>query len=344
MESLARLYVEAAAMSVLYRLLDKDPFQSGFAGNLLACFAVFLRSRDICSRSQNQLKIHQQSRQVNTGTNMKTADDIKKRPPDKNNAGSGFIGLITGSLLLGSLIRFADYFNAKLAESMIGTAFSSYDSSLKRLSGYYEKIGSAQIRLIGRIKRFFLNGFSGSFILNAFSNSHSAMLAMPMRSWGIGFLSAGLYTAAIWMLKHFVLFSDTRLIDLLIGAAAILISLLFFASGNTLSAEICSSRIAGFFLFRFLGLRRDDIQTDEVDSSRGASAAALVAGTAIGILTYFISPIYILRDRRAYGSLTRIHRKADYNYFACSFFPTMALLIKLVCIVLIEAVKRKKNA
>ena len=261
---------------------------------------------------------------------MKTADDIKKRPPDKNNAGSGFIGLITGSLLLGSLIRFADYLNAKLAESMIGTAFSSYDSSLKRLSGYYEKIGSAQIRLIGRIKRFFLNGFSGSFILNAFSNSHSAMLAMPMRSWGIGFLSAGLYTAAIWMLKHFVLFSDTRLIDLLIGAAAILISLLFFASGNTLSAEICSSRIAGFFLFRFLGLRRDDIQTDEVDSSRGASAAALVAGTAIGILTYFISPIYIFAGIAALMALSLIAHSPESGLIiillALPFSPTMALV------------------
>jgi|LSQX01.3.fsa_nt_gb O-antigen ligase len=261
---------------------------------------------------------------------MKTADDIKKRPPDKNNGSTGFIGLVTGSLLLGSLIRFADYLNAKLAESMIGTLFTSYDSASQRLSGFYEKIGSANIKIIGRIKRFFLNGFSGSVIINAFSNSHNAMLAMPMRSWGIGFLSAGLYTAAIWMLKHFVLFSDTRLIDLLIGAGATLISLLFFASGNTLSSEICSSRIAGFILFRFFGLRRDDVMTDEVDGSRMASAAALVAGTAIGILTYFISPVYIFAGIAALLAIRLVAHSPESGLImillALPFSPTMALV------------------
>jgi hypothetical protein len=34
--------LSAAAMTVLYRLFDRDPFQSGFAGNLTVCFAVFL--------------------------------------------------------------------------------------------------------------------------------------------------------------------------------------------------------------------------------------------------------------------------------------------------------------
>lgn len=261
---------------------------------------------------------------------MKIADDIKKRPHEKTGERVGFRELITGSLILGGLIKFADFLNVKLAESLTGNMFSSYDAATQRFNGYFEKIGAVQRRLSGRIKRFFLNGFSGSVILNAFSNSLHVMLAMPMRSWGIGFLSAGLYTVAIWMLKYFVLFSDTHLIDFGIGAAAVLISLLLFLSKKTLSAELCSSRIAGLVLFRFLGLRRDDVETDDIDNSRGTGAAVLLAGTAVGILTYFVSPIYIFAGIAALLAMTLIAYSPESGLviilLVLPFSPTMGLV------------------
>ncbi len=213
--------------------------------------------------------------------------------------GGRLYSLAEGSLIVGGLMRLADYLHSKLGESVVGSAFSSYDAGAGR---YSERTGVISSRLSGvsrAVRQFFMKGVSGSFLIRALNSFCSAALAMPMKGIAVGGMSAGAYITIIWLLKKYTMSREAGPGDLAVGAALFLASLILLSSKKTLDQAISGSLLADLILFRLLGLG-GALSSGAADrekrpeSSRSAYAVAFAVGTVLGIATFFVSPLTAL--------------------------------------------------
>ena len=252
----------------------------------------------------------------------------RKRVPFSEYAGS--------SLIAGGLIRLADYLHAKLGESLIGNALSSYDETD---AVYRRRAGALGNRFSGvsrAVRHFFMNSLSGSFIVSKVNGMFSAALSMPLRAVGIGALSAGIYTIVIWLLKTYTLSREGGMLDPMIGAALTLASLLLLMSKQTVSQAIAGSFFADLILYRLLGL--ENVLTPDESARHGTSedrtrwmyALSFAFGTVFGIATFFVSPFYVLAAAAGLIAMRMVAAVPESGivimFTVLPFMPTMALV------------------
>ena len=206
-------------------------------------------------------------------------------------------GIVENSLILGSLIRFADYFYDSMGRSIAGKILSDTPEendaentgligSLLARSGFRHKVSAP-------LKRFFNRAFAESFLLNAVRRFMHSLLSCPMRSYGVLGFSFGIYTVLAYFIMRYALSLESFAVtNLYVGIGVILVSIPALASRLPLNEAIFRSGFVSFILFRCLGLQPEKMVSSGKSAPR--SSIFFILGMIIGALTVFLDPLYFI--------------------------------------------------
>lgn len=144
-------------------------------------------------------------------------------------------------------------------------------------------------RFFGKIRR----EFEQSLLLDVVRRFFALLLELRLRTVGLLLLSCGIWTAAFHMLRLLLTGGGSpELSVLLFAGGTALSSLPLLCSRRSVSEGILGSSILSFLLFDVLGLYEDSFR-DPVTRERGGFTAFML-GIAVGLLTLFIRPWYLL--------------------------------------------------
>lgn len=204
------------------------------------------------------------------------------------------------SLILTRLNRFSASLYKKLAAGFFGRALSSYDEAQRlaenSLLARLVKRSSAAFfqKAVRPLKRALARSFENSRVIGAVSSALGHLRLCSLRVYGTFFLSFGLYTLLVFLIKRYAVLSGApSLIHLMTGATLVLISLPLFFSHRPLSELILSSALLRAFLFSFAGLRPELLEP-RGSIGVGRKNIAFIFGMIFGALTFFVSPLTIL--------------------------------------------------
>ena len=119
-----------------------------------------------------------------------------------------------------------------------------------------------------------------------------SLLFVPMMSYGVFVFSFGLFTTVMQALLYFLFGSaESAALDLFIGLALILLSLPIMFKGYEPMANHVSESVLGNLLFRFF---RDSSTKEKRKKNARPIFSFFLAGTILGLLTYFAPPMVLL--------------------------------------------------
>ncbi len=117
------------------------------------------------------------------------------------------------------------------------------------------------------------------------------LLYVPMMSYGVFIFSFGLFTTVTQAILYFLLgANDGAALDLFVGLALVLLSLPVIFKGYEPMIEHFGESVIGNLMFRVFQKTR---LTKEVKTSK-PTFLFFIAGTAVGLLTYFAPPLWLL--------------------------------------------------
>ncbi len=230
---------------------------------------------------------------------------IKKKR--EGSQGQKATGWLQGSLILGSLLKGAEYLYKKAKTSLIGGALSYYPEAevgyvrdtgrQKGRNGEKPTLGERLTGLkegflagLKRVKRFVGHQIDNSVGVGLTRKLSDAVMYMPLRSMGITLCTSGMYILLIAMLRYFVLApQDGLAMDYLItGIVLVISSMPMLVSSLTLAQALVTGRASHFFVFRVLGVRESSIPIKP--AKRQQSYLPFICGSVLGVAAYFISP------------------------------------------------------
>ena len=206
--------------------------------------------------------------------------------------------LINGSLIITLLRRLAAFLYRKLDESFVGGIFTAYDreNELVResaVAGYVNRL-DPRGRVLHPLKQKLAQGFENSVILSFIRRLLSSMLACQFKVYGLFLFSFAVYSAIVYVFRIFLI-DDTPTIDagtIVTIVLTVIASVGMISSRHTIAGALLQSSTASFFLFDVAGLRRETF--DNAGEREGRYNIAFIAGMLLGILSYFIAPLWIL--------------------------------------------------
>ena len=202
------------------------------------------------------------------------------------------------SMIINFLINLTDIIYKKLSESFFGVIFAG-DGTEKNISGGSLFINMRRkINIKGRVikpfKLWLVRSFEQSALLNFGMQRLKRLLAVSVSVYGVFLCSFGLYTVIVYFLAEYAFnLMNHEVINLYAGAGITLISIPLLTVRKPLAEALRESVIMNFALFNVMGLRREIF-----DTKRAAEAVknnvAFVLGMLLGLLSYFIPPVYII--------------------------------------------------
>lgn len=207
--------------------------------------------------------------------------------------------LVGGSLIITLLRRLAAFLYRKLDESFIGGIFTAYDRENELLresavAGYVNRLDPGG-RVIHPLKQKLARGFENSAILGYIRKMLASMLACQVKVYGLFLFSFAVYSAIVYVFRVFLIDKGAPLIDagtIVTLVLTVIASVGMISSRHTVAGALLQSSTATFFLFNVAGLRRETF--DNAGEREGKYNIAFIAGMLLGILSYFVAPLWIL--------------------------------------------------
>lgn len=251
--------------------------------------------------------------------------------------------LLKISIIVSSLTKlFAKLYNAIL-HSFFGSIFTSYDkaNAVFERSASASMINHGSMKKIERTKGFkntFAKHMESSVLLAALKNADNILFRLSLSSYGILIFSFGFYVSIVYAIKYFAISSvSAPQIDLVIGIAAIVVSLFLFTSKQSLAKALLSSKIIDAVFFDLLGVRRGDIDEASKLGSESYVGVPFIIGMLFGVSTFMVSPKLILVALLAVSIVTLALRSPEAAtvliFLVLPFAKTMQLAA-LMCVVL----------
>ena len=241
------------------------------------------------------------------------------------------------SAVLRTFDRFAAFLYRKASTSVIGHILLTDKEERKKEKGVsFTSLLNAiplkeKIRSVGRLISRMIEK---SFFLEMIRKFASNLVCTRMKVYGWFLISFGFYSLATCMLKIFGLNGEKDYFSLYCSAAILVMALPFLFSRDTLIQAIRNNRITHFMLTRVIGIR--EAQFDKNNQSKGRSNIAFILGIALGIFTYWISPLYILGALAALALMYLILVIPEFGvlltFFILPFAPTMILALTVAYI------------
>ena len=202
------------------------------------------------------------------------------------------------SIILGILFAVCDAFFSFFSSGVIFKVFTSHKEATKRFDSsatvnLYKKLYAFCRKFFAGARMLISRQFERSMFLNAFSSASRRILLLPGRVVGAFTMTWGVYVLLISFIKTFVLFEQSLSVaNFACGAVAFLASIpLMFAEKSiiTLCAE---SPLSYRLLNGVFGVPAESLRMHE--ASCVGQSGAVIFGIAAGLLTYFISPVYMV--------------------------------------------------
>ncbi len=263
--------------------------------------------------------------------------------------------LFASSAFIIFIVAIATIIYKKLREGFFGSIFTAYDSEASAVSesctaGLIKRAAVGE-RIIYPTKQRIAKSVENSVILTAIRNMNTRLLACQVRVYGLFLFSFALYSAIVYVFKAFFIERGAAAID--IGLIVTLIFMVIASVGLisarcTLSQALLGSSLTCFFLFNVVGLRRESL--DGIGESEGRFNVAFVAGIVCGVISYFVSPVYILLAMAALIAAYLVLVSPEFGILAIitllPFAPTMGLVATVmytVLALLLKVVRGKRS-
>lgn len=173
---------------------------------------------------------------------------------------------------------------AVLQKSFIGGFFTSYYTVNERFT---KKIKHKKRRGEKRFARF----VEKSRLLGVVPRITEYLLRIPMRDYGIMLFMTGAVVAGLYPLNDMILFIDITFELFVLGVSVSTCALPLFFSRKSIAANVRSSRLFSFILFDFLGMDDEGVRTAAEKGRVTFAAFAFLIGAALGVASYFITPL-----------------------------------------------------
>ncbi|MFA6948969.1 MAG: O-antigen ligase family protein [Eubacteriales bacterium] len=256
-------------------------------------------------------------------------DNIKQKSPPGVKAESVF----RTSVIVTFFLYLCDVISKGISDSLFGRFFCMYgreneiarQSFLVRLWNRLNLSG----RVVRPLKAAFRRGVEQSAVMRMFSDIRSHLLRTSMKVWGIMLFSFGLYSAIVYFVRVYALSNmESDNITLVCAAVCAFAGIpVMFAAGRFCD-RVCESRAMSFILFSVIGIRRDKLELD--GEMCGRTNISFILGMLLGLMTYFIKPLYILIFFIGAIALRILLYLPEFGvvlaFFALPFLPTMALV------------------
>ncbi len=247
---------------------------------------------------------------------------------------------------IGLLFAICDKLCAVFASGFLFGIFASgssaredYESSLTY--NFFKKLNSKTRKITSRIKTAAARQFETSMILRIISLSLNRILDLPARIFGSFMLTWSAYAVLIEMIKRFVLFdTDRSAASLVSGIVVFVSSLPFLFSDRSICTLAFESPMVSSVLTRIVGVPEETLKAKR--SVYRAQSGAVILGIVLGVLTYFIEPVYMVIGFAVLVAVSLIMLYPECGVIASlAFAPIMGILpapsITLAALVLLTA-------
>lgn len=249
-------------------------------------------------------------------------------------------GLVGSSIILRVISALTDLIYRCASDGLFGWIFTGYDRLCDKVreSMVMKWLASLEVsRLTVPVKRVFMRGFEDSYILGRLRKSLKSLLTCQLYVYGVFLISFGLYSVAAWLLSRYAFnIEGLEPLDLLCGFWMVVMGIPLLTVHMPLGKALAESRAAGFLLFGMLGIRRSSVDIGE--ASQPVSNIAFIAGMLFGLLTFAVSPMYMIAASAAVIILLIVLKIPEAGvlllFVLMPFLPTMALaaVIAYTCV------------
>ena len=243
-----------------------------------------------------------------------------------------FTALLRASVILSAIDRFTQVVYDALTGGLFGSLFTAYPTS-----GVLTD--SAVRRRTSSLRRFIARTVEESYTVHLFHRLIRYLLRCRMRVYGTFLLTFGIYAAVSYLLGILGESGTAPTVTLALSAVLIGASLPLLSSNVSLSRALAQSRLAPPLL-SFLGIRGEALR---VEGEAGRSNVAFAIGMAVGLLSFFVSPLYIVVGLVGIFLAYRVFVTPELGvaalFFCMPFLPTMMLVALVAYIALCLLVK-----
>lgn len=251
--------------------------------------------------------------------------------------GSRLRSFFENSAILRAFDRFAAFLYRKASVSVIGHVLLTDKEERKKQKGFSfaSLLNTVPIKeKLRSVGRMISRMIEKSVFLGMIRDFASSLVCTRMKVYGWFLLSFGFYSLSAYALKIFGMNGEKDYFSLYCSAAILVLSIPFLASKKTLIQAMRANRITHFLLTRVIGIRES--QFDRNNETRGRSNISFILGIALGIFTYWVSPLYVLGALAALAVLYLILVIPEFGvlltFFILPFAPTMLLALTVAYI------------
>ncbi len=216
----------------------------------------------------------------------------KQRPIRKK---SRFRRFVNNSITVSVLTYLSVRLHSLLNKGVLAGFFASSDYTDKAKNNGLLSAAIDKIRpgwLFSAIRRAFAGSVESSAVVRFYRAVIKALFAASVKSFGVFFISAGLYSLLAYTIRIYMVGGVARTqADAVVITLMVLVSAFLFFSKKSLGNKIGESAIFTFFLNLF-GINRLAIDSDA--SPVNHFPAAFFAGLAYGVAGFFFSPVRVL--------------------------------------------------
>lgn len=245
--------------------------------------------------------------------------------------------LVRGSLIFGAIDRFTKCVYQALTGGFFAALFTAYPSSEPRLGR--GRRGSS-------FRRFLSRTVEESYTVHLIQRFIRFLLRCRMRVYGTFFLTFGLYAAVSYLIGILGPEESASTMTLVTAAVCVGVSLPLVSSNVSLSRALAESRLAPPIL-SLLGIRGEAMR---VEGEAGRSNVAFALGMALGLLSFFVPPFYIVAAIAGIFFAYRVFVTPELGvtllFFAMPFLPTMvlaALVLYIACCLTVKVILGKRQ-
>lgn len=190
---------------------------------------------------------------------------------------------------------FCDALDERLNSGIVGRIMHSYANESRALNGSaivgtWRRSGSGG-GLIRRIKKRIARTFEESLVINLLARLKNIAMRCYMKTYGAFFITFGIYSELIYLVKKYALLSDAIAGgDMLCALVIIFLSFPLLFSKKSLASALGNSMLLHDLLSDACGVTPDKLSIRPKNDTAGQSWAVIL-GIAAGMLTYWISPL-----------------------------------------------------
>lgn len=216
-----------------------------------------------------------------------------------------------------------------LAASPVGHFFHGYkktDALLRESRSFTAVHDKWQAANSHPRKKKLVTAFADSPVLSVPKAAGEVLQHTETRVWGILFGTFGVYNILVYVIRYFLLSeTSSSRSGLITGAvlAGLSLPLLFIA--RPLCEFTGDSRVLNWFLYRFIGLHRHADLRRRGHTINGT--VAFLAGSVMGILSFFVHPLYILLGLFAFFAFFVLLSSPELCLFGALFCAPFGLFI-----------------